>query len=262
LVREQGFKEIHFVDDNCSVSRHRMLELCDEITRRRIEVKIATPSGIAINTLDEEVLVRMKGAGFYRLCFGIETGDSTSQRLIDKRVDLEKARSVIALANRLGFWTSATFIIGHPHEGWKEIRATIEFAKQTHLDFAVFAILIPQIGTRAFRQMKTNALVDFDESWADPARTDWHRIALVYAHGARTDQFTNQDLQQIRTVAYREFILHKVRSPQTYLNLLRKVKTSEDLLYLLRMTIIPAVMLKDSFLGRFMTYLPVRRQPA
>ena len=89
LIKKYGYREIHFIDDNCSVSKARMLAICDGIIERKLDVKIATPSGIAINTLDIQVLSRMKKAGFYRLCFGIETGDPVSQKLIDKRVNLD-----------------------------------------------------------------------------------------------------------------------------------------------------------------------------
>ena len=98
--------------------------------------RIATPSGIAINTLDDAVLKKMKQAGFYRLCFGIETGQAESQKQIGKTVNLDKAKKIIAESNRLGFWTAGTFIIGHLHETEGEIRATIDFAKESNLDFA------------------------------------------------------------------------------------------------------------------------------
>ena len=67
----------------------------------------------------------MKKAGFYRLCFGIETANPESQRIIKKRVDLEHAKKLVRTANRLGFWTSATFIVGFPHETLKELGKTL-----------------------------------------------------------------------------------------------------------------------------------------
>jgi radical SAM superfamily enzyme YgiQ (UPF0313 family) len=258
LINKYGYREIRFADDNCSVSKARMLEICNDIIERKLDVKIATPSGIAINTLDLQVLSRMKKAGFYRLCFGIETGDPVSQKLIDKRVNLDKAIKTISIANRMGFWTAATFIIGHPHEGKNEIRATIEFAKKANLDFAVFLILIPQLGTRAYDSMKQKGLIDLEPSWVEPGHVEWYKIGLFYCNGARTSLFDTRDLQRLRARAYRSFLVHKIITIQTYVNLLRKIRAFEDILYILRMVAIPIQMLANNFLGRYMTYIPQR----
>jgi len=133
-----GFREIYFNDDNCSVSRGRMCFICEEILSRKIKVKIACPTGIHINTLDYPLLKLMKRAGFYRLCFGIETGNQTMQQKIKKNLDLNHARQVIKDANKLGFWTSATFIVGFPGESENQRKDTLEFAKTCGIDFPIF----------------------------------------------------------------------------------------------------------------------------
>lgn len=155
LKNKYGYREFHFVDDNSSVSKIRMHEICDELTKRKLNVKLATPTGIAIGTLDKEILTKMKKAGFYRLCFGIESGDPDSQQIIKKRVNLNKAKDVIKQANRLGFWTSATFIMGFPHDTIKQIKATIDFAKNSNMDFAIFYLLTPQPGTESMRYLNS-----------------------------------------------------------------------------------------------------------
>lgn len=135
---EQGFKEIHFNDDNCSINKERMYDLCEQILVRNIDIRIACPTGIHIATLDKNLLKEMKKAGFYRLCFGIETGNQKMQTKIHKNINLDKARQVIKDANDLGFWTSATFIVGFPGETEEQVKDTFDFAKTSGLDFPIF----------------------------------------------------------------------------------------------------------------------------
>lgn len=142
-----GYREIHFNDDNCSVSKTRMYEICNEILQREIKIKIACPTGIHINTLDKDLLTLMKRAGFYRLCFGIETGNQEMQYKIKKNLNLDKAREIIRIANKLGYWTSATFIVGFPEETIWQQNDTFEFAKTSGLDFPIFYNLQIQPGT-------------------------------------------------------------------------------------------------------------------
>ncbi len=243
-----GFAEIHFDDDNCSVSKQRMHEICDEILKRKIKIKLATPTGIALAGLDREILVKMKSAGFYRLCFGIETGSQESQKIIKKRINLDKAKDVITIANKLGYWTSATFIFGFPHDTEKDIRYTIEFAKGTEMDFAIFYLLTPQPKTEVYNILKHQGLIDLD-AFLDPHSREWYKISIAYSNGFRTSLFSNSQLQQLLANAYKEFLIHKLLSPFTYLNLVRKVNSLEDFAYLANLATIPFQMLIRSIIG-------------
>lgn len=135
---KRGFREIHFNDDNCSIDRGRMYEICDEILSRALKIKLACPTGIHIGTLDKPLLREMKRAGFYRLCFGIESGNQEIQVKIKKNINLDKARQVIKDANDLGYWTAATFISGFPNETEAQRKDTLEFAKTSGIDFPIF----------------------------------------------------------------------------------------------------------------------------
>ncbi|NQV00377.1 MAG: radical SAM protein, partial [Parcubacteria group bacterium] len=257
LKKKYGYEEFHFVDDNSSASKKRMHEICDEILTRKLNIKIATPTGIAIGTLDEEILKKMKRAGFYRFCFGIESGDPETQKIIKKRLDLNKANEIISIANKLGFWTSATFIIGFPHETMKGIRATIDFAKESNMDFAIFYLLWPQPGTEVYEILKQQGLIDLD-AYIDPDSDDWYKLSLVYSNGFKTLTFSNKDLQDILSRMYKKFLVYKVFSLQTYINVLRKIKSIEDIIYLLHLITFPIGMLLKMIFGRRLSNVSIR----
>ena len=147
-----GFREIHFNDDNCSINKERMVKICELILKKRINVKIACPTGIHIATLDRSLLTLMKKAGFYRLCFGIETGSLELQKRIKKNINLEKAKQVIREANDLGYWTSATFIFGFPKETEQDRKDTMNFIKESQMDFPILYNLIPQPMTEIYAE--------------------------------------------------------------------------------------------------------------
>jgi anaerobic magnesium-protoporphyrin IX monomethyl ester cyclase len=148
-----GFKEIHFNDDNCSINKDRMYNICELILSRKIDVKIVCPTGIHVATLERPLLKLMKKAGFYRLCFGIESGNSERQKLIKKNINLEKAKQVIRDANDLGYWTSATFIFDFPNETKEQVEDTMKFVRESGLDFPIFYNLIPQPKTEIYAEL-------------------------------------------------------------------------------------------------------------
>ena len=151
-----GFREIHFNDDNCSIDKKRLCEICDLILINGLNIKIACPTGIHIGTLDKPLLKLMKRAGFYRLCFGIETGSQRMQKIIKKNIDLQKAKQVIHDANDLGYWTSATFIFDFPEETEDDVQSTLQFVKDSGLDFPIFYNLNIQPKTELYEKFGSN----------------------------------------------------------------------------------------------------------
>ena len=150
---DMGFREIHFNDDNCSINKRRMYEICNAILYRGLDIKIACPTGIHIATLDKDLLATMKKAGFYRLCFGIETGSPEMQVEIKKNIDLDRAKEVIKDANDLGYWTAATFIVGFPNETIEQVAETLLFAKESNLDLPIFYELQYQPKTEIYENI-------------------------------------------------------------------------------------------------------------
>lgn len=257
LKNKYGYREFHFVDDNCSVSRQRMNEICDEILKRNLRVKLAAPTGIAIAGLNAEILAKMKKAGFYRFCFGIESGDPETQKIIKKRVDLEQATEVISCANKLGFWTSATFIMGFPHETMERIQLTIDFAKRSNMDFAIFYLLVPQPRTEVYDILKQQGLINLDP-YLDPHSNEWYKISITYSNGFKTMAFSNRQLQDILGKAYKDFLIYKLFSIQTYINIVRKTRNLEDFRYMLRLATIPFKMLLEALLGNRLSNVTIR----
>jgi radical SAM superfamily enzyme YgiQ (UPF0313 family) len=196
-----------------------MYAICDNIIRRNIDIRIACPTGIHINTLDKPLLKKMKQAGFYRLCFGIETGNQEMQKRIHKNIDLEKAKRVIKDANDLGFWTSATFIVGFPGEGYryigdydhtKPMYDTLTFPSYADLDFPIFYQWTPQ-----------------------PKTELWNEIAEK-----KLPCYAPNQLQPLLNWGYKGFIKYKLLMFFiTIPNLLKKIRSLEDLKYTLRLII-------------------------
>lgn len=147
LISDFGIRELDFLDDNVSCSKERLTKICDLIISKGIDIKWTTPNGIAIWTLDHELLRLMKKAGCYRLVFGLESGDPETIAFIRKRYSVEHVRDIIKYANHIGMWTVATFIIGFPYENDGNIENTMDFASSLGLDIALFYSVTPYPGT-------------------------------------------------------------------------------------------------------------------
>jgi magnesium-protoporphyrin IX monomethyl ester (oxidative) cyclase len=248
LLAKGGYREFYFMDDNFSVSKERTYQICDEIIKRGLDIRLAAPTGIAISNLDRGLLTRMKQAGFYRLCFGIETANPESQKIIKKRVDIKHAKEVIKIANDLGFWTSATFIVGLPHETMVEINDTFNFIVETGMDFPVIHLLNPQPKTEVYEIMEAQGLI-----------TEDYDLNFAMGNGFKTHLFSNSELHEIVAKLYKDFLIKKIFSLRTYINLIKKIKNMEDFRYMLGLASMPLEMLKNSLLGKKLSVISARQ---
>lgn len=76
------------------------------------------------------------------------------QKIIKKNINLEKAKQVIKDANNLGYWTSATFIFDFPKEKEQDVKDTMNFIKDSQMDFPILYNLIPQPKTEIYEEIR------------------------------------------------------------------------------------------------------------
>jgi magnesium-protoporphyrin IX monomethyl ester (oxidative) cyclase len=238
LYKNYGVKEFSFLDDSASVNKVRWNDICDEIIRRKLDIRWSTPNGIAHWTLDKPTLRKMKKAGCYRVTFGIESGDVEMRKFIGKPYPLSQAKDLIRYANKIGMWTICTHILGFPHETLKQMKNTINFAKKSGTDFAVFYTLCPMPTSDVYQYFKKEGLLDFDPVFESNNFDEEKYEAMndiLNDSGAPTKYFKPEEVKNIAMQAYRSFILYRAF---TYLNpfrLLNKIHSVEDLRYMARL---------------------------
>lgn len=243
LNKTYGIGEIAFLDDSISVNKSRLMDICEELIKRKVDIKWSTPNGIAIWLLDKKLIRTMKKAGCYRLTFGLESGNKrTLNEFIGKNYDYEKAKELIKYAHRNGLWTIGTFIIGFPNEQLNSIKDTIDFAINTHLDFAVFYTATPFPGTRLYEIYNELGLkVNSDVS--------------QFIGGCNTLYFTADELNNLRNRAYSKFLITRMLQPW---HVLTKARSFEDICYILKLSKNYCILILNLFLGKMRSTASLR----
>lgn len=229
LVNTFRIREVHFEDDNLTLDGKRIEKICDLMMESNLDIKWATPNGVAIWTLNKNLLKKMKKSGCYKLCFGIESGDANTLKFIGKPVSLTHARKVIQWANEAGIWTHGFFVIGFPNESYKSIYKTLKFAVKSDLDFASFFIATPYPGTTLLDIVKKNGMTRNDFSW------DSLRVSNT---GRDTKFFTSAELNFLQRELYVTFFKKRILNylrPKKLASRLKRIRSREDLLFLSRL---------------------------
>jgi len=77
--------------------------------------------------VDQELIELMAAAGCRDIFFGVETGSSRMQKIIDKHLDPKRAHEIIDIVERAGIQSTISLITGFPEEQWDDLNETVQF---------------------------------------------------------------------------------------------------------------------------------------
>lgn len=174
-VQELGYDRIWFADDCFTLNRKRLIDICDEITRRGIGISWECLS--RVDTIDSETATKMREAGCIRLYFGIESGNDQVLRLMQKQITTNQARRAVITAKHSGIQVGAFFIIGYPNETDQTILDTVKFASSLPLDYLSFTMPYPIPGTPLYERVKDKMTVN---DWEEPKNPHLIKHKLLY----------------------------------------------------------------------------------
>jgi anaerobic magnesium-protoporphyrin IX monomethyl ester cyclase len=206
LVNVYKASEINMEADTLTLNRKFILSLCDALIARGIHKKIKWTCESRADTLDEEVLARMREAGCWQISVGIESGVDRLLREIEKGEDTVEIKKKIGLINRMGISVRGFFMLGLPTETREESFETIRFAKGLALDWAQFTITTPYPGTPLFERLKRSGEIGSFQ-W-DNYRTwgGWTEAPIPYVCEGRTAA----ELKNLQKYAMKSFYLRPV----------------------------------------------------
>ena len=74
LYYDYGIREFHITDDNFTVDRPHAIRVLNHIRSLKLDISLAFPNGIKLETVDIELCELMKESGVYLISLGIESG--------------------------------------------------------------------------------------------------------------------------------------------------------------------------------------------
>jgi len=176
LVRDYGIREIHFEDDNLTADKERALAIFDGIIERGLDICWNVPSGMAVYTLDDELIDKMAASGCYSVSLAIESGNQeVLHKLMNKPVDLKKVPPLVKKIRAAGMDARGFFILGYPDESRETMEETIAFARDLELDWAYFFVASPLPNTRMWDRCIEKGYIKPEDF--DPVRS-FHRSII------------------------------------------------------------------------------------
>jgi radical SAM superfamily enzyme YgiQ (UPF0313 family) len=183
-----------FRDPLFTEQRERMLELCDGILARGLQLTFEAET--RLDRLDLDLLDRLHEAGFRAMSFGVESLSPETLKKSGRRpIPEAHQREIMEHCRKRGIVTAAFYVLGFLQDDWNSIAATIDYASDVGSTFAQFKILTPYPGTPMFRQL-------------EPLLTekDWEQYD-GYTPTFRHPNLTDRELRFLLGAAYKRFYM-------------------------------------------------------
>lgn len=145
LKNEYGANAISFQDDTLTYDRKRILDICDEIEKR--EINLPWGCQTRVDQVSKEVLSKMKRAKCNLVSFGIESGCQKILDAVKKRITISQAEKAIKWAKEEGLFVAVSTIMGYPGETKDMMNQTLDLIQKIEPDDAWLCIATPYPGT-------------------------------------------------------------------------------------------------------------------
>lgn len=152
----QGVKQFNVTDDNFTLIKRRVYQICDEIERRGLkELFIRCSNGIRADRVDRDLLSRMKEVGFREVAFGADGGNNRVLiEIVHKKETIEDIEQALQDACDLGLRVKLFCIVGSPGETMSDVEDSLALAQRYPIVWLHLNNPIPYPGTELFEWVR------------------------------------------------------------------------------------------------------------
>jgi anaerobic magnesium-protoporphyrin IX monomethyl ester cyclase len=164
-IAASGYDRIWIADDCFTLDKKRVIEVCDLIRDRGLNITWECLS--RVDGIDLTTLKSMHNAGCDRVFFGLESGTDTMLKKMKKGTDVAAGSRAVGLSLESGLKTGGFFILGYPGETNDTLIKTVNYSSHLGLDYLSYTVPYPIPGTDLYEKV---APVLNDEEWTSPKR--------------------------------------------------------------------------------------------
>lgn len=165
LVDKYGVQDVNFYDDNFSVNRRRVFELCDALVEAGLHKKCRFAIQTRADNLYEEIMPALQKANFKTVGFGMETGVERLAIYIRKDQTVKTHLEKVELCRKYGIAVSLFMIYGFPTETSADRDESWRVVRNANSGFSKFNNLIPYPGTAIYEEAKKSGRLHITPGW-------------------------------------------------------------------------------------------------
>ena len=191
LLNQYGVRNIKIADEMFVLNPRHVHGICDAIIERGYDLNIWAYA--RVDTVKDDMLDKLKRAGFNWLAFGIEAASERVRDDVDKGFGQEEIFRTIEKVRDAGINVIANYIFGLPGDDLESMQATLDLALELNCEFANFYSAMAYPGSQLYN-------LALQKGWSLPERwsgysqhaVDTLPLPTKYLSGAEVLRFRDQ----------------------------------------------------------------------
>jgi radical SAM superfamily enzyme YgiQ (UPF0313 family) len=205
LAENMKPESIYFGDEIFTVNQKRAELICDGIISENLHNSFSWRCQTHVNTLNENLVSKMKESNCRLVGLGIETGNDLTFKRMGKGTSRKKVKNAITLLNQYRLKYSTFFILGQANETFSTAKDTIDFAIELNPMEPVFGLMVPYPGTIVWDMAKEN------RNGFRLLSTDWDAYNKQIGDALALDGITRPQLERLQFFGYIKVFLYNFR---------------------------------------------------
>jgi radical SAM superfamily enzyme YgiQ (UPF0313 family) len=208
LVNRYGVRNIKIADEMFVLNRKHVLGICDRIIERGYDLNIWAYA--RVDTVKDDMLDKLRRAGFRWLAFGIEAANSRVRADVDKAFGQDGIYRTIEKVRAAGIHVIGNYIFGLPEDDLQSMQETLDMALELNCEFANFYCAMAYPGSPLYTLAQK-------EGWPLPATWSGYSQHAVDSLPLPTKYLPAGEVLRFRDEAFQKYF----RSP-AYLDMIEQ----------------------------------------
>ena len=222
LVKEYGVRNIKIADEMFVLHPKHVNGLCDAIIARGYDLNIWAYA--RVDTVREEMVDKLKRAGFNWLAFGIEAANQRVRTDVQKGFGQEEIFKTVNRVREAGINVIGNYIFGLPEDDLASMQETLDLALELNCEFGNFYSAMAYPGSPLY-------LSAVQESW--PLPRQWSGYSQ---HAEDTLPLPTKHVSGAEVLRFRDQAFQAYYSSPRYLQMIEKKFGAETTAHIKDMT--------------------------
>ncbi len=197
LYRKYNVRTFKILDELFVLREDRVNEICDLIIQKELKVNIWAYA--RVDTVNKEILQKLKQAGINWLCYGIEAGSKKVRDNVHKaQFNQEQIINAMKMTHDAGVYIIGNFMFGLPEDDLESMQETLDLAKELKCEYVNFYKVMAYPGSQLYKDSITNNL-RMPENWLGFSQLSKETIPLPSKY------LTSEEILSFRDKAFVEY---------------------------------------------------------
>jgi anaerobic magnesium-protoporphyrin IX monomethyl ester cyclase len=161
-VEHFGARNFTFQDLTAIIRREWIIDFCNELLGRDLQITWQMPSGTRSEAIDAEVAQLLKRTGMINMSYAPESGSEETRRLIKKKMKTDRLFESMRETVAEGLHATVFLVIGFPHDTEDHFRESLPFidaVADIGIDDILISFYMALPGTQMFDSLYDNGKI-------------------------------------------------------------------------------------------------------